>query len=178
MSAPRSAIRPVLRLATPKPSGGGSLGEGKTPNSALRVRAARKFIKAYKPILYKGKLSRRKFSMKPQNRKIARSAAAEPSFGHRLPAPWSAGWPCRSLRAKAGLRPGLARRYGRADLPVRRPPLHSQSSIFHPPSRNLTHAAFFSSPVPRHPSPRVGSQRPGADISPSPVSPFTFQPAN
>jgi len=31
--SPPSAIRPVLRLATPKPSGGGSLGEGGTPHS-------------------------------------------------------------------------------------------------------------------------------------------------
>ena len=31
------AIRPVLRLATPKPSGGGSLGEGETPRSELRT---------------------------------------------------------------------------------------------------------------------------------------------
>jgi hypothetical protein len=32
-----SVLRPVLRLAAPKPSGGGSLGEGETPRSELRT---------------------------------------------------------------------------------------------------------------------------------------------
>jgi len=36
-------------------------------------------------------------------------------------------------------------------------------------TRNLTRAAFFLSPVTRHPSPVGGSLRPGADISPSPT---------
>ena len=41
-------------------------------------------------------------------------------------------------------------------------------------TRNLTRAGFFLSPVTRHASPVGGSQRPGADISPSPVSRFTL----
>ena len=118
-----------------------------------------------------------------QNGKIVRSADAKPGFGHRSPAPCSAGWPCRSLRAKAGLRPGLARRYGRADLPVlrsnpaeggpvRRPPLPSQSSspITKPHARQVflgtCHVSVFRNPNSqfRTLNSRGGSLRPGADV--------------
>jgi len=70
----------------------------------------------------------------PQNARIVRSAIAKPKIGHRPPGPWI-----------AGLRPGSTRRYGRADLPVRRPPLRHKASR---PPRFSCH----SSPVTRHPS--------------------------
>jgi len=86
----------------------------------------------------------RKFSMRPQNSKIDRTADAKPGFGHRTAAPWSAG--------------------GRADLPVlhsntakggpaRRPPLHSQSFIPHHEASRTPRFSCHPSPVTHHPSP-------------------------
>jgi hypothetical protein len=105
----------------------------------------------------------RKFSMRPQNSKIDRTADAKPGFGHRTAAPWSAG--------------------GRADLPVlrsnpaeggpvRRPPLPSQSSspITKPHARQVflgtCHVSVFRNPNSqfRTLNSRGGSLRPGADV--------------